>query len=96
MTRNEIATKLCNSVPELQRSTALHVVDSLTNIFADAFSRGENIYLRGFGTFEVKETKERKARNIAAGTTITIPAGRTVKFKLSKQLKEQMNNGRVD
>ena len=96
MTRNDIATELCNSVPEIQKSTALHVVDNLTNIFADAFSRGENIYLRGFGTFEVKETKEKKARNIAAGTTITIPAGRTVKFKLSKQLKEQMNNGTVD
>lgn len=96
MTRNEIATELCNSVPDFQKSTALHAVDSLVKIFADAFSRGENIYLRGFGTFEVKETKEKKARNIAAGTTITIPAGRTVKFKISKQLKERLNNGRVD
>lgn len=96
MTRNEIATELCNSVPEIQKSTALHVVDSLTNILADAFSRGENIYLRGFGTFEVRNTKERTARNIAAGTPMVIPAGRTVKFKLSKQLKEQLNNGTVD
>lgn len=96
MTRNEIATQLCASIPEFQKSTALHVVDSLTNIFADAFSRGENIYLRGFGTFEVKETKEKKARNIAAGTTMIVPAGRTVKFKLSKQLKERLNNGTVD
>ena len=96
MTRNEIAAKLCKSIPEFQKSMALHVVDSLTNIFADAFSHGENIYLRGFGTFEVRKTKEKMARNIAAGTTMIVPAGRTVKVKLSKQLKEQMNNERVD
>lgn len=36
---------------------------------------------------------EVQARNINAGTTVVIPAQRTVKFKLSKQLKNRMNNG---
>lgn len=96
MTKNDIAVELCNRIPELAKSNALHVVDGMAEILSDAFSRGENVYLRGFGTMEVKTTKEKKARNINAGTTVVIPAQRTVKFKLSKELKKRMNNGTVD
>ena len=94
MTKNDIAVELCKRIPDLPKSTALHVVEGMTEIFSDAFTRGENVYLRGFGSLEVKTTKEKKARNINAGTTVIIPAQRTVKFKLSKQLKNRMNNGK--
>lgn len=92
MTKNDIATELCNRIPDMQKSTALHVVEGITDILSDAFSRGENVYLRGFGTMEVKTTKEKKARNINAGTTVVVPAQRTVKFKISNQLKKRMNS----
>lgn len=93
MTKNDIAVELCNRIPDLPKSTALHVVEGMTDILADAFTRGDNVYLRGFGTLEVKTTKEKKARNINTGTSVVIPAQRTVKFKLSKQLKNRINNG---
>lgn len=96
MTKNDIAVELCNRIPDLPKSTALHVVEGVTDILADAFTRGDNVYLRGFGTLEVKTTKEKKARNINTGTSVVIPALRTVKFKLSKQLKNRINNGTVD
>ena len=92
MTKNDIATELCKRIPDLQKSTSIHVVEELTDIFSDAFSRGENVYLRGFGSMEVKVTKERKARNINAGTTVVVPAQRTVKFKISNQLKKRLNS----
>lgn len=91
MTRNDIAAEICKRIPDLSKSTALHVVDSLVSIFTDAFSAGENVYLRGFGSLEIKITKEKKARNITTGATVIVPAGRTVKFKISKLLKEQLN-----
>lgn len=94
MTKNDIAVELCKRNPDLPKSTALHAVEGVTDILSDAFVRGENVYLRGFGSLEVKTTKEKKARNINAGTTVIIPAQRTVKFKLSKQLKNRMNNGK--
>lgn len=95
MTKNDIAVELCKRIPDLPKSTALHVVEGVTDILSDAFVRGDNVYLRGFGSLEVKTTKEKKARNINAGTTVIIPAQRTVKFKVSKQLKNRMNNGTV-
>lgn len=96
MTKNDIAIELCKRIPDMQKSTSLHVVEGLTDIISDAFVRGENVYLRGFGTMEVKTTKEKKARNINAGTTVVVPSQRTVKFKISNQLKNRMNNGTVD
>lgn len=96
MTKNDIAVELCNRIPDLPKSTALHVVEGVTDILSDAFVRGDNVYLRGFGSLEVKTTKEKKARNINAGTTVVIPAQRTVKFKISKQLKKRMNYGTMD
>ena len=93
MTKNDIAVELCKRIPDLPKSTALHVVEGMTEILSDAFTRGENVYLRGFGSLEVKTTKEKKARNINAGTTVIIPAQRTVKFRLSNLLKNRMNNG---
>ena len=94
MTKNDIAVELCNRIPDLPKSTALHAVEGVAEILSDAFVRGDNVYLRGFGSLEVKTTKEKKARNINAGTTVIIPAQRTVKFRLSNLLKNRMNNGR--
>lgn len=96
MTKNDIAAELCKRIPDLPKSMAFHVVEDIAEILSDAFSRGEKVYLRGFGSLEVKTAKEKKARNINAGTTMVIPAQRTVKFKISKQLKNRLNNGTVD
>ena len=96
MTKNDIVVELCKRIPDLPKSTALHVVEGVTDILSDAFARGENVYLRSFGSLEVRTTKERKARNINAGTTVVVPAMRTVKFKISKQLKNRMNYGTMD
>lgn len=96
MTKNEIAVELCKRNPDMPKSTALHAVEGVVEILSDAFVRGDNVYLRGFGTLEVRTTKEKKARDINAGTTVVVPAQRTVKFKVSKQLKDRLNNGTVD
>jgi DNA-binding protein HU-beta len=96
MTRKEIAAALCERIPELSKSVALRAVDGFTDILTDSFVKGEGVYLRGFGTFEPKTTKEKKARNISNGTTIVVPASRTVKFRIYKQLKNRLNNGTVD
>lgn len=93
MTKNDIAHALCLRVG-LQKAAALDIVEAVTDIVSGSFVKGENLYLRGFGTFEVRTTAAKKARNISAGTEVIVPAGRTVKFKISSQLKNRMNNGK--
>lgn len=92
MTKNDIANALCRRVPDLAKSQALHVVEELEQTLADAFAKGENVYLRGFGSFVVVKRSEKTARNISKGTVITVPAHRSVKFKLSPNLKTRLNS----
>ena len=47
-------------------------------------SQGDNVYLRGFGSFVVKERAEKTARNISKQTTIIVPARKVPTFKPSK------------
>ncbi len=95
MTKKDIADKLCN-VFGLSKSAALHAVDGVSTILADAFTKGENVYLRGLGTFEVKATKEKKGYDISRRRSVVVPASRTVKFRISNELKNRINNVTVD
>ena len=46
--------------------------------------------MRGFGSFVVKEKKERQGRNPRTGETITIRAKRDVGLKAGKELGERL------
>lgn len=50
-----------------------------------AVAMNDTVTLRGFGTFQNKARKAKKARNIKAGTTIDVPAHNVVYFKPSKE-----------
>ena len=60
------------------------VVESLMNEITSSLENGENVYLRGFGSFIVKRRAEKTARNIKKNTTIKIPAHNIPAFKPSK------------
>ena len=55
----------------------------------DSLVRGENVYLRGFGSFIIKERAEKTARNISKKTTIIIPKRRIPAFKALEALRLQ-------
>ena len=49
---------------------------------------GENVYLRGFGSYIVKHRAEKTARNISKNQTITIKAHNIPAFKPCKDFVE--------
>ena len=57
-----------------------------------SLSANENVYLRGFGSFIVKERKQKVARNISKNITITIPAHNIPSFKPAKTFVEAVKN----
>ena len=57
---------------------------------AEALAKGEKVAVPNFGTFQVAKRAARKGRNPATGKTITIAASKTVRFKPSKNLKENL------
>jgi DNA-binding protein HU-beta len=58
----------------------------------DSLAKGQNVYLRGFGSFIVKERAEKTGRNISKNTTIIIPAHNIPSFKPAKTFVEQVKN----
>lgn len=65
-------------------------VESLMTSIIDAMESGENVYLRGFGSFVIKTRKAKKGRNISKNVTIDIPAHNIPSFKPSKEFLDEV------
>ena len=81
-------------VAEIAEKTGLEKVDVQTTVEAfmeevkTSLETGKNVYLRGFGSFVIKERAEKTGRNISKNTSIKIPAHNIPSFKPSKVFVE--------
>jgi DNA-binding protein HU-beta len=66
------------------------VLESVLGAIAEALHENQRVDLRGFGSFAVKEKKERQGRNPRTGETITIAAKRAANFKAGKELSDSL------
>ena len=77
-------------VAEIAEKTGLEKVDVQITVEAfmeevnESLEGGENVYLRGFGSFIIKERARKTGRNISKNTTIIIPAHNIPSFKPAK------------
>lgn len=85
MTKLEISRELAER-KEMPLADAIKAVDGVIDIMKDAFKNGRNVYLRGLGSFVIKERKEKAGRNPRTGEVIIIPAHKEVKFNQSQSL----------
>ena len=83
MTKADIVSKVSNNLG-LEKNEVLATVENLMNEIKDSLNNGENVYLRGFGSFIVKKRAEKTGRNISKNTTIKIPAHNIPAFKPAK------------
>ena len=71
------------------------MVDSLFNAMRDSLIEGNRIEVRGFGVFQVKDTRPKPAaRNPRTGEVIYVPARRKTHFKPGRLLKEALHKAR--
>ena len=83
MTKAEIVSKVSNNIG-LDKNEVLAIVENLMEEIKGSLNNGENVYLRGFGSFIVKTRAEKTGRNISKNTTIKIPAHNIPAFKPAK------------
>ncbi|MDE7412727.1 MAG: integration host factor subunit beta [Muribaculaceae bacterium] len=83
MTKADIVNEISRKTG-LDRASVINIVEKLMEVVKDSMSGGNNVYLRGFGSFVVKTRKEKTARNISRNTTIKIPEHKIPTFKPSK------------
>jgi DNA-binding protein HU-beta len=70
------------------QKVAGQVLDAALEAVQEAARRGDRVNLPGFGAFVVVATKERAARDPRTGAEIRIPAGRAVRFRAGKALRD--------
>ena len=78
---------------ELGKAEVEVAVDSVLELIGNALRSNERVDLRGFGSFLVKDKKERQGRNPRTGEAITIAAKRDVNFRPGKELTEKLAAG---
>lgn len=91
MTKAEIVASISEN-SGIEKADVLRVVEDLMGEIKDSLSKGENVYLRGFGSFIVKERAEKTGRNISKNTTIKIPAHYIPAFKPAKVFVENVKS----
>jgi nucleoid DNA-binding protein len=89
MTKQQLIEQVAAKT-EMKKSEAEVAVDSVLALIAEALRANERVDLRGFGSFVVKERKERQGRNPRTGEAITIAAKRDASFKPGKELTEKL------
>ncbi|MGB4705382.1 MAG: HU family DNA-binding protein [Candidatus Saccharicenans sp.] len=60
----------------------------------EAILRGEEIELRGFGSFRFRQRAPRSGRNPRTGEPVKVPPKKVLYFKPSKLLKEMLNKAK--
>jgi DNA-binding protein HU-beta len=89
MTKADIVAEITEQTG-LERSETLKVVEAFMVSIKSSLAKGENVYLRGFGSFIVKERAQKTARNITKNTTLIIPAHNIPSFKPAKTFVEEV------
>ncbi|PLX01419.1 MAG: integration host factor subunit beta [Marinilabiliales bacterium] len=91
MTKAEIVADIATKTG-IEKVAVQAVVESLMETIKETMVNGENVYLRGFGSFIIKERAEKTGRNISKNTTIIIPAHNIPAFKPAKSFVNQVKN----
>lgn len=89
MTKADIVKQIAERTG-VEREVVSTIVENFMEQIRLSMIHGENIYLRGFGTFLLKQKAEKVARNISKNTTIVIPAHRVPAFKFSPDFVKLM------
>lgn len=90
MTKADLVDRV-HSELGFKKNEATEMVETVIALLKETLESGETVKLSGFGSFIVKQKKDRRGRNPQTGETITIEARRILTFKPSSVLKSRLN-----
>jgi DNA-binding protein HU-beta len=89
MTKADLVTKISEKLG-MEKGDVQATVESFMSEVKNSLEGGDNVYLRGFGSFIIKTRAEKTGRNISKNTTIKIPAHNIPAFKPAKVFVESI------
>jgi DNA-binding protein HU-beta len=87
---------LVNKISDKTGVPKVDVLVSLESFFKevkDSLKKGENVYIRGFGSFVVKKRAKKVGRNIKKNVAIEIPEHYVPSFKAAKVFVDSVKKG---
>lgn len=90
MNKKEIVEQLTN-LTNLEKKQCELFYDNIFKIIAYYLKKGEDVNIVNFGTFKVSKRKPRMGRNIITKEKLLIKSHKTVTFKISTNLKKELN-----
>ena len=91
MVRSELLQKLCDHHPQLIHKDVEKILEIVFFEIREALCRGENVEIRGFGTYKIVKRKARIGRNPKNSESVQIPEKNAVKWKMSKTFFNRLN-----
>lgn len=91
MTKAEIVADIANKTG-IEKVAVQATVEAFMESIKGSLTDGENVYLRGFGSFIIKKRAEKTGRNISKNSTIIIPAHNIPAFKPAKTFVNEVKN----
>lgn len=91
MTKAEVVNEIAQKTG-IEKIAIMTIVEELMTVVKDSLTDGENVYLRGFGSFIVRKRAEKTGRNISKNTTVIIPAHNIPAFKPAKSFMNEVKN----
>ena len=83
MTKAEIVAEIAAKTG-IEKGAVQTVVEKFMEVVKSSMAKGNNVYLRGFGSFIIKTRAEKTGRNMSQNISITIPAHKIPAFKPAK------------
>ncbi len=90
MTKSELITKYAKH-SGCTKKEAEATVNYIFDTIRDTLATGEKVVLTGFGTFDVRERREKVCLNPRTGEPIQLPSGKAPAFKAGRGLKDAVN-----
>ncbi|HEX7710625.1 MAG TPA: integration host factor subunit alpha [Sphingomonadaceae bacterium] len=92
LTRADLA-EVVNRKMGFSRAESLAMVEAILGHMCEALVRGENVKISGFGTFLLRDKKQRIGRNPKTGVEVPITPRRVLTFRASQILKDRIAKG---
>lgn len=92
MTKAQVIAEI-SAKTGIEKVDVQEAVETFFKVIKGSMVKGENVYVRGFGSFVVKKRAKKTARNISKNTAIIIPEHFVPSFKPAKVFVEKVKNG---
>tara|TARA_A100000164_G_C21544299_1_gene601948 strand:- start:362 stop:661 length:300 start_codon:yes stop_codon:yes gene_type:complete len=96
LSRPDLIKQLKIKHPKLNKNQLETIIDTFFQNIEIALAENKSLELRGFGTFFIKQIKEKySARNPKTGEVIYVPKRNKVRFRASKKFNKFLNEKNI-